>query len=58
MVRRHGGTRWKIVGKLHKTGRFVKPVRVSKRMIFIDKLGQQWVKIFNKWWKFPEEIEY
>ena len=48
----------RIIGKLRKTGRRVKPVCVPVRCIWIDEADQLWVKIFNKWWKFPEEIEY
>jgi len=46
------------VGKLHKTERTVKPVRVSVRRIYKDEIGQLWVKIFGQLWKFPEEIDY
>lgn len=41
-----------------KTNRTVKPIRVGKRNIYKDASGQEWVKCFNKWWKFPQEIEY
>jgi len=56
--RRTGKAPFKIVGNLRKTNRKVKPIRVGTRQIMIDDVGQQWVKVFGKYWKFPEEIEY
>ena len=53
-----GTGNYQITGKLHKTDRTVNPTRVGKRRIFRDESGQLWVKCFNQWWKFPEEIEY
>lgn len=53
-----GTGKFKMKGRLIKTGRRVKPVRVPVRQIFRDDAGQEWVKAFGKWWKFPEEIEY
>ena len=58
MKYKQGGKKWKIKGQLHKTERTVKPVRVGLRTIYKDDAGKLWVKCFNKWWKFPEEIEY
>jgi len=53
-----GYKRWVIKGKLHKTKRKVKPVRCGTRTVYKDDAGQLWVKCFNLWWKFPQEIEY
>jgi len=50
--------RFNIKGVLHKTSRKVKPVRVGVRTIYKDDSGQLWVKCFNLWWKFPQEIDY
>ena len=47
-----------IIGTLHKTGRKVYPVRTGVRVIYQDDAGQLWVKIFGKFWRFPEEIDY
>lgn len=58
MSYRTGTNRYKIIGRLRRTNRLVKPVRVGVRKIHQDEKGQHWVKCFNKWWKFPEEIEY
>lgn len=37
---------------------FVKPVGCSKRRLYQDEAGSYFVKIFNKWWKFPEQVEH
>ena len=58
MERDMGTGKYQITGKLRNTGRTVYPIRVGKRSIFSDDGDQLWVKCFNKWWKFPEEIEH
>lgn len=39
-------------------GLFVKPVRCTPRRLYQDDTGNHFVKIFNKWWKFPEQVEH
>jgi hypothetical protein len=58
MKYKQGRKKWKISGKLTRTKRTVKPVGSSKRTIMKDEHGKLWVKVFGKYWKFPEEIEY
>lgn len=53
-----GTGRYKIIGRLHRTGRRFRGVGVGKRTIHEDEAGQEWAKAFNKWWKFPQEVEY
>ena len=53
-----GSYRFNIKGKLRLTEETVKPVRVGKRHVLKDEAEQLWVKIFGKYWKYPEEVEY
>ena len=49
----------KVKGTLKSTGRkSPNIVRAGKRTLFEDDEGKLFVKIFNKWWQFPNEIEY
>lgn len=50
--------RYEIKGKLHKTDRTVRVVGCGGRRIYADEKGGLFVKCFNKWWKFPQEIDY
>ena len=36
----------------------VNVVGVGKRTKYIDDSGQEWVKIKDVWWRFPQDIEY
>ena len=47
-----------IQGTLNNTSRNVRITRAGKRTIYQDTVGQQWVKIRNLWWRFPEQVEY
>ena len=38
--------------------KYVAVYRVGRRRKYIDETGQEWVKIYGEWWRFPEEIEY
>lgn len=58
MAYKMGSDRFKIKGKLVSTDQTVKPVRVDKRHVLKDEAEQLWVKIFGKYWKYPEEVEY
>ena len=48
----------KIKGKLKSTGKKQSIHRAGKRTLFEDEEGKLFVRIFNKWWQFPDEIEY
>ena len=37
---------------------FVMVYRVGRRRKYQDSVGNIFVKVFNQWWRFPEEIEY
>ena len=43
---------------LKKTDRKVNAYRVGLRVLYQDNTGQLWAKIFNKWWRFPQDIDY
>lgn len=56
-VRQYYGTYAKPPGLVN-TERKVNVHRVGPRVIWKDPEGQEWVKCFVKWWRYPEEIDY
>lgn len=37
---------------------YVNCTRIGKRRLYEDEVGNLFVKIYGKWWKFPESVEY
>lgn len=56
-----GTGKYNVYGKLEKTSSgklYANVYRVGQRRKYIDEKGQIFLKVSNKWWKFPEEIEH
>lgn len=43
---------------MKKTNRMVNVYRIGLRRIYEDAIGQLWVKVQGKWYKFPQQIDY
>lgn len=43
---------------MKKTDKKVNVVRVGVRTIYVDANGQEFVKCFGKWFKFPDQVSY
>ena len=67
-----GTTKYKIQGKIRKTTKsdwinvlgtksnnlYVNVYRVGQRRKYIDEKNQVFIKVDNRWWKFPEQVEF
>lgn len=58
MIIKHKGSNIEVSKVIGDFGCFVNVAGVGKRRIYEDKNKQAFVKCFNKWFMFPQEIEY